>query len=206
MNNYEYIVASLPDIAAGWKYSEGQSADTILEEIRRDLSGTDDAFVRQLLDGFKDEALTQQFYTEALSSKNRFIREYFRFDYHLRCAKAAFINNALDRPDGTDIMSAEDEDENILFDAGEFEEQAEVATALATEGLLEREKALDDLYWAKVQDLTTFDYFDIEAILGFIARLHIIDRWLKLDEQTGREMFKRLVDEVRGTFAGVTIE
>ena len=31
----------------------------------------------------------------------------------------------------------------------------------------------------------------------------IIQRWLKLDEQTGREMFRRLVEEVRGTFKGV---
>ena len=30
-----------------------------------------------------------------------------------------------------------------------------------------------------------------------------IRRWLLLDEEAGRAMFKRLVDEVRGTFKGV---
>ena len=49
----------------------------------------------------------------------------------------------------------------------------------------------------------TFHYFDLTVILGFIVKLKIIDRWMKLDEATGREMFRELVDEVRGTFAGV---
>ncbi len=43
----------------------------------------------------------------------------------------------------------------------------------------------------------------MNVILSFILKLHIIDRWHILDEQTGREMFRKLVDEVRGTFKGV---
>ena len=35
------------------------------------------------------------------------------------------------------------------------------------------------------------------------VKMMIIRRWLILDEATGREMFKKLVDEVRGTFKGV---
>ena len=60
--------------------------------------------------------------------------------------------------------------------------------------------------WDKILETTTFDYFDLEAILGFIARLHIIGRWFALDEKTGREMFIRLVNEVRDTFKGVKYE
>ena len=45
-------------------------------------------------------------------------------------------------------------------------------------------------------------YFDINVILGFLCKLHIVSRWAMLDEQTGREMFRKLVDEVRGTFRG----
>ena len=56
---------------------------------------------------------------------------------------------------------------------------------------------------SKISTLTTFNYFDIDTILGFIAKLNIVARWFRLDEQTGREMFKKLVDEVRGTFTGV---
>ena len=66
-----------------------------------------------------------------------------------------------------------------------------------------REKGLDEITWEKVNGLTIFNYFDINAILGYIAKLHIADRWLVLDEETGRELFKKLVKEVKGTFKGV---
>ena len=54
-----------------------------------------------------------------------------------------------------------------------------------------------------LDELTVQHYFDMDVILAFILKLHIIDRWHLLDEQTGREMFRKLVDEVRGTFKGV---
>ena len=57
--------------------------------------------------------------------------------------------------------------------------------------------------WEKISSLTLFNYFDINVILAFITKLNIVARWFRLDEQTGREMFKKLVDEVRGTFKGV---
>ena len=57
--------------------------------------------------------------------------------------------------------------------------------------------------WEKISDLSQFNYFDLDAILASIAKMHIIDRWFSLDEETGRDLFKALVDEVRGTFKGV---
>ena len=85
----------------------------------------------------------------------------------------------------------------------EFEEAGSLDAVLNAGDILSRERGIDDLMWEKISDLTTFNYFDIDAILGFITKLNIVARWYKLDEQTGREMFKRLVDEVRGTFKGV---
>ena len=87
--------------------------------------------------------------------------------------------------------------------AEEFEEAAALETILNTGDILSRERGIDDLMWEKINSLTIFNYFDIDAILGFITKLNIVARWYKLDEQTGREMFKKLVDEVRGTFNGV---
>ena len=59
------------------------------------------------------------------------------------------------------------------------------------------------MMWNKIDELNTFDYFNVSTVLGYIAKLKIIDRWLKLDEATGREMFRQLVSEIRGTFKGV---
>ena len=55
----------------------------------------------------------------------------------------------------------------------------------------------------KISELTTFNYFDLDAILAVIAKMSIIERWRALDPETGREMFQNLIDETRGTFGGV---
>ena len=69
--------------------------------------------------------------------------------------------------------------------------------------ILARERGIDDLYWDKIDEITLFDYLNFSKILGMVVKMMIIRRWLILDEERGREMFKRLVDEVRGTFKGV---
>ena len=51
-----------------------------------------------------------------------------------------------------------------------------------------------------------FRNFDLDAILGFLAKLKITDRWLKLDPETGRALFRRITEQVRGTFKGVEFE
>lgn len=66
--------------------------------------------------------------------------------------------------------------------------------------ILRRERGLDDLMWKRIDEITVMDVFDIEAILGFIAKLKIIDRWDKLDPETGREFFRKLVEEIRSTY------
>ena len=204
MNNYEYIVASLPDITTGWKFGEKGPQDYI-EEIVSLCSEKDNELIDFLLSGYMDENLNAEFYGKALTHKDRFISEYFRFDLNVRNAKVKYLNKALDRPAEQDVLAfSEDAPEAVLNAAeAEFEEAGELETVLNAGDILSRERGIDDLMWEKISNLTTFNYFDIDAILGFITKLNIVARWYKLDEQTGREMFKRLVDEVRGTFKGV---
>ncbi len=213
MSNYEYIIASLPFLTVDYKYADGTGFEAVLEEIRRDLSEKDSALVDFLLRGFDGKELMPDFYAEALKQKNRFLREYFRFDLNLRNAKVRYLNRQLGRDADLDVMTGmgtdEDTDLDIdlrRFSGGEFEEEPKVAFVLGQEDLLTRERGLDDILWAKIDALTTFHYFDITAVLGYIAKLHIVDRWLSLDEEAGRELFHKLVKEVKGTFKGVHYE
>lgn len=197
MNNYEYIISSLPAISLDWKFGEGASFETYVDWIKSQLSEADIKVVDRLLDGYKDENLTREFYEAALKDGNRFLKEYYTFDLNVRNGKARFLNKAFERPLDQDT---------IKLETGEFAEGPRLEEALNAPDLLSRERGLDSLMWDKINEITTFDYFDLEAILGFIARLHIIGRWFALDETTGREMFIRLVNEVRGTFKGVKYE
>ena len=39
-----------------------------------------------------------------------------------------------------------------------------------------------------------------DVILAFLAKGYLVDRWLKLDADKGKHLFRKLVDEVRGTY------
>ena len=204
MNNYEYIVASLPDITTGWKFGEKTPEDYI-EEIVSLCSDKDRETIAFLMDGYCDEKLNAGFYCEALQHKNAFIREFFLFDLNVRNAKVKYLNKALGREANRDVLTFGEDAAPKVLEATEkeFEEAAALEAVFAQADILSRERGIDDLMWDKINGLTTFNYFDINAILGFITKMNIVARWYRLDEQTGREMFKKLVDEVRGTFKGV---
>lgn len=210
MSNFEYIIASLPYLTADYRYEDGQGWKDVIDQIRENLSQKDSQVLDVLLDGFDAKNLNADFYAAALSHPCKFIREYFRFDLNLRNAKVHFLNDALGRPANQDIMDGKggqwDQDLDIdgyRFNAGEFPQAALVESALGSSSLLDREKGLDDITWDFVDSLGSFHYFDITAVLTYVAKLHIVDRWLALDQEKGRELFRQLVSQVRGTFKGV---
>ncbi len=209
MSNFEYIISSLPYLTMDFKYAGQAGFNSVISDIKRDLDEKDQGLVEFLLKGFSEKELNADFYAAALRHRNRFLREYFRFDLNLRNAKVRYLNAQLGREPDQDVMTGEDpeaEDVDIdgfRFTGGEFEEAPKVDGILADKDLVSREKGLDDLLWDKVDSLSTFHYFDIEAVLAYIAKLHIVTRWLNLDEEVGRDVFRRLLKDVRGTYKGV---
>lgn len=200
MNNYHYIVAGLPVLSHDWNPGE-HTPESIRAEILEQCSEKDRKTIGMLEKGFVDENLTEDFYRQALASRNRFVQDYFRFDLNVRNAKVRYLNEALGRDPKKDVIVLTEDDSR-----DEFEEVSKLDAVLHGKDILERERGIDDLMWDKIDEMTTYDYFDIEAILGFLAKLHIVERWYILDEKTGREMFRKLVDEVRGTFKGVRFD
>ena len=194
MNNYEYIVASLPVIEPGSRLGSSSAANAIIDDIREQLSNKDNALVTMLLDGFDPEKLNAGFYRACLGSGSRFLREYFLFDLFLRNTKVEYLNASLGRPEGKDVLLLEE------LEDYEFEQKEEIVEILSGTGIIGREKGLDMAIWEHVEEVTTMDVFDMDAILGFIARLKIIDRWDKLDPETGAELFRRLIKEIRATY------
>ncbi len=194
MTNYYYIVASLPAISQDWKFGD-KSADALIQEIRERSTKKDLAFIDFVLKGFDDSNLTPEFYKEAFELDNKFLNDYYVFDLNMRNAKVRYLNKALGRAADRDVIDIEG--------VPEFEKESEMAAVLDKTDILDRERSIDNLYWEELNNLSELHFFDMNVILSFIFKLHIIDRWHLLDEKTGREMFRRLVDEVRGTFKGV---
>ena len=205
MSNYVYIIAGLPDFTPDWRQGE-KSLDEYFEQMRELLSAKDNETLAFIAKGFDKDQIGLDFYKEALSHRLGFIREFFQFDLDVRNQKVRYLNQALGRAPEKDVLSLrdpEEEETGLEPEEKEFKESARLQAILEGSDILSRERGIDDLYWDKIDELTLFDYLNFDKILGIMAKMMIIRRWLILDEQTGREMFKKLVDEVRGTFKGV---
>ena len=205
MTNYVYIIAGLPDFTPDWKQGE-KSIDDYLDQVKELLSAKDNAVLDFIMKGFDKEQLGLEFYKEAFAHRLGFIREFFRFDFDVRNQKVRYLNHALGRDAEKDVLKITDpeaEENGIEQEEPEFKESEKLQAILEKNDILSRERGIDDLYWDKIDELTLFDYLNFDRIMGVIVKMMIIRRWLVLNEQTGREMFKKLVDEVRGTFKGV---
>ena len=204
MNNYIYIIAGLPDFTPDWRQGE-KSLDEYIGQVRELLSAKDNEVLEFIFKGFDKNQINLEFYKEALSHRIGFIREFFLFDFNVRNQKVRYLNQALGREPLKDVLSLNDPDDENVTEAEEpeFKEAARLQGILERNDILMRERGIDDLYWDKIDEMTLYDYLNFDKILGVIVKMMIIRRWLLLDEETGREMFKRLVDEVRGTFKGV---
>ena len=191
MNNYEYIIACLPVLDRDVDNSTSLDTDAVIDEIHERLDASDAAVLDFMLKGYDKETLGEEFYSKALRHGSRFIREYFSFDLDVRNTKVEHLNNALGREPGKDMVvlpGREDID---------FELKPDVEAILSGTDILKKERSLDELMWTRADELTIMEVFSLDAILGFVARLKIIDRWLKLDPVTGREMFRKLVEQIR---------
>lgn len=187
MNNYEYIIASLPVLE---KDEKDLDTDALIGQIKELCSDKDRRTVEFLLDGYDGSKLSESFYREALKSSSRYIREFFTFDLNVRNSKVKYLNEALDRPEGKDVIEIETD---------EFSERSKIEGILAGNNLLAREWDIDELFWQKIDELTEMEVFSLDRILGLISKIKIIDRWVKLDRQTGRELFRKLVKEIKET-------
>ena len=185
MANYPYIIASFPDMLLDFE-QHALDVDAVVAEVKSQLSEKDSRLVDWLEFGLEGSHLKPHFYRKIEQSGCRFLIDWFAFDRQLRLAKVAYLDN---KPYPEDFPELEKAD--IVF---------------KVDNLAQREKLLDRLSWNKAADLVAFDIFTVDTILSLIARLHIVARWNRLDPESGAQMFRRLVDEVRGTFQGINAE
>ena len=190
MNNYEYIIAGLPLLQ-----QDGQGnpdTEAILAEIRGQLSTKDNAILDLLTDSYNPGKLDAELYRRAAGCGNAFIRHFFELDLGVRNAKVEYLNRTLGRPEGTDVLIPYPEK-----DTDAFEQKAEVDAILEGNDILARERGVDDFYWKAVDALTVMDVFNLDVILAFVVKLKLVERWLRLDESAGRELFRKLVKEIK---------
>ncbi len=153
-----------------------------------------------------EKALLTAYYEECAKSKCRFLREWSEFDRTLRNVSAAAVARTANRAVESVTIGGGDVVEQLQrSSAADFGLRGEVAyidsviTAINDEqNLVEKEHKIDLVRWEQASELAGFDYFNINAILSYLAKINIVARWALLDAKRGREMFERIMAELDG--------
>ncbi len=158
--------------------------------------------------GVSDEnELTWLFYDYLLNVKNDFVRSWFEFDmniknltaglnakkYNLNVEREIIGNNYFSQA----IRNSNVKDFGLSVDYSYVEK---VISILEKDDLIEKERGLDFLKWDFLDEKTTFEYFSIEKVLSFLIKLMMIERWSKLDTESGKKVFHELVERLRAGF------
>ena len=202
MNNYVYIIAGLPELAMNFDGAAFAYAE-VRDNIVGLLSEKDQQLVALLEEGFVDTTLSADFYKKVKESKNGFVRDYFDFDLSLRNMKVAYLAKRLNQDGGKFVVDLSDPDAIEPEMPQDFEDEKRVQAILDNPDFVQREQLMDQLKWDKASELATFEYFSMNAILAFLVKAKMVQRWAELDKERGEQLFQQLVGEVRGTFKGV---
>ena len=184
---------------------ELQEVITLFAEMEKGEVDADDERLRRVdtSRSFATE-LYAAYYRYCAKSKCRFLREWSEADRNLRNITAALTARSRGMVAG-DQLVGEGEIVHQLSrsSAADFGLKGEVGYidaligALAeNENLLDKEHRIDVIRWGLSEEISTFNYFNIGYLLGYIVRLGLVHRWARLDEQKGRELFRRLVDSL----------
>jgi len=196
------------------------SMEALEEEVR--VPGYLPAYMGRFIEAFRTETrlpegvsaanrLTASMYNELLGPKSGlghgFVREWLTFDRDLRNVLAAIACRSLNRSLEGELVGHGFVVEHIeRGNSGDFGLGRElpwierVLQLHSSSDLLDREKGLDALRWAFIDEITTFEYFTIHKVAAFVIKLGIAERWLALDEETGRKMFQQIMRDLETGF------
>ena len=188
MANPTHLPRRIADVIRAYANPEGEEAETV--DVAKRF----------------EKSLFEAYYKECSQSSCRFLREWSSFDRTMRNITAAAIARSQSRPIEEVTIGEGDVVEQLqrssAADFGLRGEYAFVDGVIAAvndeQNLLEKERKIDLIRWNEANELVTFDYFDINAVMAYLVKVNMVARWSVLDVRHGREMFERLLADLDG--------
>lgn len=209
---YEFLISGLPDLKQGTLLS----TEALTELLSEQLSARDKQLWKSLTpDPSPEGEGSIDIVEKAESSKNGFLRDWFSFNRDLNNILTAAICRK-HRLDLRKQIKVESESESERLGVNSVAQQIlanpnakdfgltgttplveEVLRIAAIENLLERERAIDAIRQAWLEERTMFDDFGIEKVLSYWLQNEILHRWDKLTMETGQRVFRELVNDMK---------
>ena len=157
------------------------------------------------------KALMTVYYKACAASGSRLLKEWSTADRTIRNIVAA----TLARRQGVAVESVVVGGDSVAAalsrsSAADFGLRTEIpyvepliAAVVDEHNMVEKERKIDNIRWSVLSELSSFDYFDVNAVIAYLVKVNMVARWAALDAKVGREMFDRLVSELNS--ADITI-
>ncbi len=147
-----------------------------------------------------EDCLAQAYFTEMLGVKNHFLAEWFKLNQTLRNVLVLHTCRKLGWDEANFIVGNSKVEEKLRTSkAKDFDLSDEIPQILDIIQIAEetdiskRERMIDVLKWKWLEEQTFAKVFDIDSVLTYYLRLGIVERWLKLDKETGEKVFREIV-------------
>ena len=142
--------------------------------------------------------LMGNYLSQESEKESGFLGKYFSFERNLRIVLAGFrakkmnknIEQELQYEDSSDPIVAQviaQKDAKNFEPPFEFKELKPIFDAYADEPL-EMHKALVAYRFNEIIEMIDLEHFSMDRILGFMARLLLVEKWLELDMESGLEI------------------
>ncbi len=193
------------------------SKDYLEEQIKEPTDIVD--YMKQLIFRFIDETtdnsylnnqnqLQSLYYQYVLQIDNDFLKNWFKFEKNVKNILASVNSRKYGYDIEKQLISVNNDNEvydillkssakaDLLIDEVPFVEKI-LQIVESDISITEKEKALDNIKWDFLDEQTFFNYFTTEKVLSFVIKLGMVDRWLKLDNETGKALFERVINDIK---------
>jgi hypothetical protein len=152
----------------------------------------------------KENYKSARFYEYALKCENVFLRNWFEYNLNVNNLLAAIECRKHGFDPKSQIIGSNDVANTIQQSnardfglTGMFDDYELVIRISEETNLLEREKKIDALKWAWLDENTFFNYFGVEKILVFVLKIEMIERWKMLSVENGTKIFRELLSVLK---------
>lgn len=154
---------------------------------------------------FPEDAILLEYYKYALKCPALMMRQWFEMNLNVTNILTALIARKYDW-NVADYIQGDNEVCQMIrqssardFGLGlELDYVAELMKIVECEDPVEKEKRIDAFKWMWLEEKTFMDIFSIEAVFAYMCKLEMLERWEKLDVETGRETFRQIIENLRG--------
>ncbi len=175
------------------------------------------AYLREFITDFKGEhlryeqvpenVLSWMYYDYMLETDNLLVRSFAEFSMNLKNLVTALNARKYGREIAKEVIGNNEfsialrtsnaKDFGLAMD---YPFAEKVIALMENDNLVERERGLDLIYWNFLDEAVTFEYFSLERVISYMLRLMIVERWSKMNSESGRKVFMELVEKFRQSF------